>query len=972
MTKDIRSGDRLKDLLNGIPTTTDVANDTLTFGTPPAGFVSFIKTHTTFDTAFTLSVSDSTGKWALYEGHLTATNKFLVTTTIRTLVGSTFTDEPLAVPLAFADGATCLQSDAGDYGKMSTRGKYGIIFAPAQSNAHSGQPEINRARSETDPTAVTDQLDLPPEHPPNMYTFGTDPGFEKRILPIQGMHVNNLQLTSQHFYNPGPWVAEMLREDMGNRKPFVTLSPSRGDTGFASGDWGNARSSSATTGTTSLVVTDSTASYTVDALIGLSIENTDDDDIGIITDNDGQTITVESMDGGTAWVSGKNYRIIGVTKTDGGVPQTMQALFNQMVTDFLVEDPRNEIIMVVPIFGERDSVGLEGTNTEKMGTARAFGPRYDAWVDDFRNTTFQFITPNKTQTQNHFQNIPIVPLLTTRGYIEGTQPGFLVHQALMNSPSRHTRMSYAGSSEVETNFGEVTHFSGHGMKGAMAKSLFDGYERAVRNDGSALAPHSPATLAAYPGGTGTDGWITISWEDICGHAIVDYYEIEVRESTETDWATLVDAGRVSNIQTGSHTAASSTTVMTESITGTHDGGDNNATVMTDSGASFVVDGLIGRIINNTTKVASGRIIANDGTSITVAALTGGVDWDDTDGYSIDSFVDEGLVGRTITNATKGVSAVVTTNDTTSITTLALPGGNDWDATDVYTLDTSALDTAHRVFESTGLTIGSPYDIRHRVATADGFSPYKEIHNITPRDLDVAFQVDRGSVASGHITFSTPDVTLWIDQSALGNDGTPLGTREPAHNTTDNTIQFNGTGTTGGGTVNSIFFGSQVNMGTKWTRIFMFRNDTPAASILNEYLWCERYVTSGIAQAQHFTTVSSLVRIANDTGDFNILNHQGNVRSRSWMAFTRDGTTFTQYMGMGPNIEYQISSTLSSPDENGEFLFLGLKTDGTAAPEKGWAGRFFNVWAFDETATPAELSGLAAKMIISGVPAIDTT
>ena len=62
--------------------------------------------------------------------------------------------------------------------------------------------------------------------------------------------------------------------------------------------------------------------------------------------------------------------------------------------------------------------------------------------------------------------------------------------------------------------------------------------------------------------------------------------------------------------------------------GEHDSGDH-ATVMTDSGASFVVDALIGCTIYNYTDGSSGIITDNDASTVTVAALTGGADnsWD---------------------------------------------------------------------------------------------------------------------------------------------------------------------------------------------------------------------------------------------------------------------------------------------------------------------------------------------------------
>jgi len=74
-------------------------------------------------------------------------------------------------------------------------------------------------------------------------------------------------------------------------------------------------------------------------------------------------------------------------------------------------------------------------------------------------------------------------------------------------------------------------------------------------------------------------------------------------------------------------------IRSATVTGTHDGA-NNASVLTDSGASFVANGLVGRVINNTTDGSSGVITANTATTIT-ATLSGGTDndWDSGDGYS---------------------------------------------------------------------------------------------------------------------------------------------------------------------------------------------------------------------------------------------------------------------------------------------------------------------------------------------------
>ena len=66
-----------------------------------------------------------------------------------------------------------------------------------------------------------------------------------------------------------------------------------------------------------------------------------------------------------------------------------------------------------------------------------------------------------------------------------------------------------------------------------------------------------------------------------------------------------------------------------SLVGHHTGGDHS-TIMTNSDAKFRADSLIGATIENTTDGSSGTISDNDGTTVTVLALSGGTDdsWDD--------------------------------------------------------------------------------------------------------------------------------------------------------------------------------------------------------------------------------------------------------------------------------------------------------------------------------------------------------
>ena len=71
-------------------------------------------------------------------------------------------------------------------------------------------------------------------------------------------------------------------------------------------------------------------------------------------------------------------------------------------------------------------------------------------------------------------------------------------------------------------------------------------------------------------------------------------------------------------------------------TGRHDGGNGEATVLTDSTKSWTPDALIGLQVFNSLDGSSGVIIDNDATTATVAALAGGTDndFDTGDEYEI--------------------------------------------------------------------------------------------------------------------------------------------------------------------------------------------------------------------------------------------------------------------------------------------------------------------------------------------------
>jgi len=100
--------------------------------------------------------------------------------------------------------------------------------------------------------------------------------------------------------------------------------------------------------------------------------------------------------------------------------------------------------------------------------------------------------------------------------------------------------------------------------------------------------------------------------------------------------TTFDEDATGGMANGSRPTIHANNRNTNCWTGAHTGGNGEATVMTDGGASFVTDALIGMTIFNTTDSSSGVITDNDGTTVTVAALAGGTDndWDTNDDYEI--------------------------------------------------------------------------------------------------------------------------------------------------------------------------------------------------------------------------------------------------------------------------------------------------------------------------------------------------
>lgn len=100
------------------------------------------------------------------------------------------------------------------------------------------------------------------------------------------------------------------------------------------------------------------------------------------------------------------------------------------------------------------------------------------------------------------------------------------------------------------------------------------------------------------------------------------------------------------------------TSPTNSATGTHTAA-NHLTIMTDAAAHFVVNELIGLTIVNVTDGSSGVVTANTETTVTVAALLGGVNnrWTTGDVYTI-SGADYDTVDWDVWNPTFAAGAVL--------------------------------------------------------------------------------------------------------------------------------------------------------------------------------------------------------------------------------------------------------------------------------------------------------------------------
>lgn len=128
---------------------------------------------------------------------------------------------------------------------------------------------------------------------------------------------------------------------------------------------------------------------------------------------------------------------------------------------------------------------------------------------------------------------------------------------------------------------------------------------------------------------------------LAGNATYACSYIWVQNNEIENWTTVFDLTYVSGChflhnENENYTNFFNYALGEQVVNGTHDGGDGQAS-MTDSGATFTIDALIGRTVYNQTDGSSGPITDNTGINIT-ATLAGGTDndWDDDDIYTIQS------------------------------------------------------------------------------------------------------------------------------------------------------------------------------------------------------------------------------------------------------------------------------------------------------------------------------------------------
>ncbi len=445
-----------------------------------------------------------------------------------------------------------------------------------------------------------------------------------RMIDCEGVHIFDRHALTRYETKPSDGEAGHIYDFRGARN--CTLHQPRCEDSGGDGVYiGAGRDDTGTHdgGNNAAVLSDSTASWAVNDLVGRIVSNTTDGSEGIITANTATTVTATLAGGGdNDWDTSDAYAISG--------------------------RPSEQITVYDPIADNCRRQGgsiVSGKNiTIYGGVCRNIGPQSPQAGWD--------IEPDN---QGHF--IEDVTLIRPRVEANG---GAAVLVALQNlarpigsEPYVAARGAYPKQVSVEV-IGARDHACDSGFRGRGGDwaSAITGFVRFVdcyseRADNQAF---------------GATNWAV-------GGPRLEYVNLEVERpnqagSTSDEFGSAFqmsdDGTQVIGFQGNIHIKNPRITDADGNITnyfyarvtktGTHDGA-NNAAVLSDSTAEWPVNGLVGALVTNGSDGtgSSGIITANTATTIT-ATLAGGTDndWDTGDGYTIsqlvqDVFIDGGDV-----------------------------------------------------------------------------------------------------------------------------------------------------------------------------------------------------------------------------------------------------------------------------------------------------------------------------------------
>lgn len=327
-------------------------------------------------------------------------------------------------------------------------------------------------------------------------------------------------------------------------------------------------------GSGSSTLSDSTASWTTNELIGMTVKNTTDGSEGVITANTATTITA-TLAGGTDndWDASDAYAI---------------RPFDSTMQQVHFYDPTYGRIERLPPL---DTVAeVQGANNHG-GWAIVSDVLYVSLPSNADPNNYDFIIPNGYDYCMLFYG--------DRIWIEG----ITISHYGCSSNGRGLRFSYV-----------TTASDGLTVKNCVI--------RAVDAQGIIITDRN-------------DIWIEGNiFQDYKDHLTWDDWKLATLTSEVSCSLYFQRCNRIVVFDNEVRGNADWTIFKADNETGTHDG-TNNASVLTDSGSSWTTNELIGSIIRNTTDGSWGTVTANTSTTIT-ATLIGGTDndWDTGDAYTL--------------------------------------------------------------------------------------------------------------------------------------------------------------------------------------------------------------------------------------------------------------------------------------------------------------------------------------------------